>query len=317
MEEVKAFIYINFMFGIHKLPGIKLYWSTDSLLQVNAVSDVMSRNRYFVINRYLHLNDSLLYKPRGTDGHDPMFKVRPLLDLVLVNSQQNFTPGASLSVDEAMIAFKGRIYFKQYIKGKPTPWGIKVWCAADAETGYLVNFSFYTGKSNNVEEGGQGYNVVMSLTEPYQEVYRQIFSDNFFTSVKLASDLLEKKTYFCGTIRTNRKGWPVKLRGKKKKVVGAVEMYQQGNLVACQWTEKRVVNILSTNCNPSMDNAERRTKTGPVIKQIPSPVLSYNSGMGGVDKNDQLRSYYPIGRHSKKWWRCAFWYLFQVAAVNA
>jgi len=31
-----------------------------------------------------------------------------------------------LAVDEAMIPFKGRLGFKQYMKDKPTEWGIKV-----------------------------------------------------------------------------------------------------------------------------------------------------------------------------------------------
>lgn len=39
--------------------------------------------------------------------------------------------------------------------------------------------------------------------------------------------------------------------------------------------------------------------------------------MAGVDLNDQLRSYYPIGRKSFKWWRSCFWYLVEVSMVNA
>ena len=39
--------------------------------------------------------------------------------------------------------------------------------------------------------------------------------------------------------------------------------------------------------------------------------------MAGVDLNDQLRSYYPIGRKSHKWWRSCFWYLLEVAVLNA
>ena len=36
------------------------------------------------------------------------------------------------SVDEAMIPFKGRLAFNQYMKDKPTKWGIKVFVLADA-----------------------------------------------------------------------------------------------------------------------------------------------------------------------------------------
>ncbi|GFO31163.1 PiggyBac transposable element-derived protein 4-like [Plakobranchus ocellatus] len=39
--------------------------------------------------------------------------------------------------------------------------------------------------------------------------------------------------------------------------------------------------------------------------------------MGGVDRQDQLRSYYSIGRKIKKWWRCCFWFLVQTAVINS
>ena len=87
----------------------------------------------------------------------------------------------------------------------PTQWGIKVWCAADSETGYLMK-SFYTGKYNDVLEGGQGYNVVMTLTEPYQDVHRQVFADNFFTSLKLARDLLLNDISVVQFVQTARDG---------------------------------------------------------------------------------------------------------------
>ncbi|KAK3793334.1 hypothetical protein RRG08_040344 [Elysia crispata] len=57
---------------------------------------------------------------------------------------QHFVPGTCISIDEAMIA-NGRLYFKQYMKGKPTPWGIKVWCAADPTNRYVLDVDVYTG----------------------------------------------------------------------------------------------------------------------------------------------------------------------------
>ena len=189
VQDMKCF-YTNITFGIHQLPQLFLYFSTDELIRVSAIADVMSRDRYFQINRYFHVNDSQRYIPRDQPGHDPMFKVRPLLDNVLLNSQGYYIPGESISFDEAMIKFKGRLYFKQYIKGKPNPWGVKVWCAADPRTGYLMNFEFYTGKSNTTSDG-LGYLVVMGLGEPYLNEHRTFYFDNFFTTTKLATDLLD------------------------------------------------------------------------------------------------------------------------------
>jgi len=39
--------------------------------------------------------------------------------------------------------------------------------------------------------------------------------------------------------------------------------------------------------------------------------------MGGVDKGDQLMSYYGFSHRTVKWWRRAFFHLFENAIVNA
>jgi hypothetical protein len=38
----------------------------------------------------------------------------------------NYNPNKEQSIDEGMIAFKGRLSFKQYLPAKPTKFGIKV-----------------------------------------------------------------------------------------------------------------------------------------------------------------------------------------------
>ena len=87
--------------------------------------------------------------------------------------------------------------------------------------------------------------------------------------------------------------------------------------MACYWHDKRPISFICTNSNPEMGTAMRRTKDGPMEKQIPTPVLNYNANMGGVDLNDQLLTYYPIGRKSYKWWWCCFWYLLELSILNA
>ena len=39
--------------------------------------------------------------------------------------------------------------------------------------------------------------------------------------------------------------------------------------------------------------------------------------MGGVDKLDQYRSYYNVGRSGKKWWRYIFYNIFNIALINS
>ncbi|XP_048577203.1 piggyBac transposable element-derived protein 4-like [Nematostella vectensis] len=39
--------------------------------------------------------------------------------------------------------------------------------------------------------------------------------------------------------------------------------------------------------------------------------------MGGVDRADQLRSFYSSGWQSRKWYKYVFWFLFNLAVTNA
>lgn len=153
LEEVKLFLAIGIMMGIHKLPRQKLYWARDDRLNVPSISQLMSQNRYEKISKYLHLNNNANYVKRGFPGFDPLFKLRPLLDCTTETFKKYYLPNRELSIDEAMIRFNGRLYFKQYIRQKPSPWGIKVWCCADPKNGYLLTYDVYTGKTEHTAAG--------------------------------------------------------------------------------------------------------------------------------------------------------------------
>lgn len=50
------------------------------------------------------------------------------------------------SIDEQMIPFKGHLSIKQYVKGKPSPWGIKAF-ALCGRSGLLYDFAIYQGEN--------------------------------------------------------------------------------------------------------------------------------------------------------------------------
>ena len=87
-----------------------------------------------------------------------------------------------------------------------------------------------------------------------------------------------------------------------------------------KWKDKRDVCVLSTNCSPSEPDVTitRRGVGGAETRvQKPKVITDYNENMGGVDLSDQLRSYYPLARKSRKWYRYIFWFLGDVAITNA
>ena len=205
-EEIKAFLGINIIMGIDQKPALTHYWSTDPYLGNQGIQSVMPRERFEALNRYLHLNDSEQMPGRDDPAYDPLYKIRPLIDSCQQNFRDRYIPGRDVSVDEGMIKYKGRLYFRQYMPKKPVKYGIKVWMAADSKTGYVCNYDIYLGKPLTSSRGevGLATKVVLHLTEPFQHCNRHVYFDNFFTSVNLVEELLRRGTYACGTLRTNR-----------------------------------------------------------------------------------------------------------------
>ena len=117
-----------------------------------------------------------------------------------------------------------------------------------------------------------------------------LYVDNFYTSVPLAEALLNRKTLLCGTVRKNRKHLPKKVISTKLKK-GQHIAERKGRMVFEKWQDKREVLMLSTHHSGKMVESTRRSRLGNKKKKTES-VLSYNTYMCGVDRMDQLMSYY-------------------------
>ena len=57
-EELKAFLGINFVMAINKLPTIAEYWRVDNLIGNDGIQNTMIRNRFCEILQNLHFADS-------------------------------------------------------------------------------------------------------------------------------------------------------------------------------------------------------------------------------------------------------------------
>lgn len=123
-DEVKRYVGILIKMGVYGLPRYRLFWSEDC--RVPAVSDVMTRNRFFDLNKYIHFaNNEEQVLNREDPRYDRLFKIRPLLEFIRRTCLQ-FAPQQRQSVDEQIIPFKGKTSLKQYLPKKPRKWGFKV-----------------------------------------------------------------------------------------------------------------------------------------------------------------------------------------------
>lgn len=323
-QEFIAFIGMLILMGIHKLPTLKCYWSSDPILRVNEIAEVMPASRFKKIIENLHLNDNTKQLPRKDTNYDKLHKLRPLLDHLNVVIDKVYKSSSWYSIDESMIKFKGRCFLKQYMPKKPIKWGYKVWCLADAVTGYIIAFFIYTGQEASKFATTLGERVVMKLATKIRPGSIVAF-DNFFTSFSLLKSLAEKNIFACGTVKSNSKGLPdfmkknqVNNKHDKNMKRGEFQFKAKNRIAAVKWMDKKPVRFLSTAHSPRQTSyVRRRIRNGSKTDvSCPKVVEVYNKTMGGVDKFDQYHERYAIGRRSTKWWHRIFYYLIDLAIVN-
>ena len=285
-DEIKLFLGMTLIMGVHKLPELEDYWSGDALLGVPAIVGGMPFRRFKAIRHCLHLNDNTKAAKRGEPGYDKMHKVRPLMNIVNDNSLAEYHPHREISIDEAMIAFKGRSSIKQYMPMKPTKRGFKMWSSCDAYNGYVINHRPYLGSGDDTTQGGLGPSVVKAVAGSIMDKDHFLFYDNFFSSVELATDLLARKTYSIATTRVNRKQWPIPLRNTKaldKELArGEHRSIVQSGVECLVWKDKKCVSVINTICPPSsLTTVNRRNKDGSLSRvSCPMSVKLYNKYMG-------------------------------------
>ena len=91
------------------------------------------------------------------------------------------TLGRDVSIDEALLLWKGRLSWKQFIRTKRARFSIKTFVFADACTGYVWNSVIYMGDDTRINSNSNftynATNVVMSLAENI------LMKEGVFTSI--------------------------------------------------------------------------------------------------------------------------------------
>ncbi|GFX44674.1 piggyBac transposable element-derived protein 4 [Trichonephila clavipes] len=125
--------------------SIQDYWTTDNLIETPIFREVMPRDRFLMILKFLHFSDNSLKESRDSPTYDRLWKIRKVFDSFNRIFKEVYDPTENLSFNEVIIKFKGRVLFKQYIPKKRKQWGLKMYKIADA-TGYTYDMRVYLEK---------------------------------------------------------------------------------------------------------------------------------------------------------------------------
>ncbi|XP_046685000.1 piggyBac transposable element-derived protein 4-like [Homalodisca vitripennis] len=308
VPELRIFIGILIHMGTIRINRIQDYWKTDRKYNLQFFREYMSRDRFQLILRCLCFRR---VHPDAEAPADRLYKIRSIIQLFNDKMRSIYYPSKEMSLDEAMILWRGRLQFRQYVKGKRHKYGVKLYTLCEPE-GLIVRFMVYSGKMDDLGGKGHAGNVVLHLMRDFLNKGRALYMDNFYNSVTLASKLLANKTYCTGTLRVDRKFNPRTVVAAKLKKGETTCQYGNGILVG-KWRDERDVLYISTQFENEMVTMENRRG---IEKQKPKPVVHYNAHMKGVDRADQLMSYYPIERKTIRWYKKIFVHFLQMAMVN-
>ena len=319
-EELLSFFGLITMMGIKRLPRLENYWSKDFNFCCNSpLRKVMSRTRFWQLWSNLHVVDNAQITSRGLTS-----KIKPVLDVLERTFFLNYCPGQELSVDEAMIKYKGHARGKVRMPKKPVKIGFKVWCCCCSCCGYLCTFQVYEGRpvdpgsGKSVTEKGMVSRVVKDLTLPFSGSNHVLYMDNFFNSGPLVEELAEDKIFVAGTIKERAVGFPDSLKGLKLSK-GDYASERVGDTCYYAFEDRKRVCLVSNVFPERMDSDVVRVQIdGSLQLQAIPPVLpAYNKYMGGVDRLSQVRKSYGFDRKSRRYWVRAFFQFFDYAINNA
>lgn len=195
-------------------------------------------------------------------------------------------------------------------------------------SGFCYDFIVYQGSTTelsmeNLKNFGFGATVVLHFKERYRPG-QFLFFDNYFTTYNLLELLAIDGIKAAGTVRINRFGKPPLTNSKEIKKLGRgsseeiVSVDEQ--IVLTRWYDNKDVffgsNFVGLGQKDLVERWDGNQKKYIKIER-PEVVKLYNQSMGGVDKFDQLMSYYRIRRKSKKWTLRMIFHAVDMAIVNS
>ncbi|POM73266.1 Hypothetical protein PHPALM_9902 [Phytophthora palmivora] len=296
--------------------GIAAHWSLKRVgaLPANRFGQFMSKHRFFHIMGYLHFSNN----KSSQANLDRAWKIRPIVEVLQRTFARGYKAPPVISFDEATLPSRSRY----------NPTRIEVYCGAK------THLRTPLPKDNNTGEAAVLRNMSALCPPSKTSPWRLVITDRFYTSVKLALELLHRRMYLTGTIQTDRSGYAkdvvTKMKTRtvnKKKVVipsqGTTKLAENKmfpQLTAVMWMDRHPVHMLSSGGSRETGIVMRRIHGE--MKPIPAPELvrDYHRWMGGVDVHDQLRMQrysVQLSYKTRKYYRTLFFGLFDMAVVNA
>ena len=253
IDTMYIFLALVMNMGVVREPEISNYWSKHPQYGGPAIfnSKVMSRNYFMNILKFIRFSsvDQVNKKDQRT-------RIEPFLELLREKCKNNVNPGEHIAVDEALILWKGRLKFRQFIKTKRSRFGIKVFLACPGDKkyyGYSWDFQVYYGKQSNFKtDQSRAADPPLSITEEIvvkmlSELLGcgvHVITDNWYTSLRLANFLLQHETDITGIVNPQR--GPAKVLRDAPVTLKGSQFARKGDVLITKYQDRKTIYALTT-----------------------------------------------------------------------
>lgn len=153
-DEIMVVIGCLLVMSFNRVPHMWMYWSKNKSVRNETIATAISRDRFMLLHSKLYFNH-----PSKPNGAEKTYYTSELIRCLIYTFNRYRTEATHQSIDEFMVKFKGRTAMKQYVPIKPVKKGMKGFCRADADTGYVYYFYVYQGQEKQTLEGTLGERV--------------------------------------------------------------------------------------------------------------------------------------------------------------
>lgn len=283
----------------------------DSSYCGNRFRATLSEKRFCFLINCLRFDDRTTRLQRKSETR--LAPVSVIWDILMTNCRKSYKASSYVTIDEQLVAFRGRCLFRMYIPSKPARYGIKIVMMCDNSTKYVIDATPYLGKGTVPDGQVAADFYVKKLVTSIKGSNRNITMDNWFCNIPLTLSLLhDEKLTVIGTIKKNKKELPIQFTDPKfqnrKSDTSFFLFHKNVTVVSYKPKQNKLVTLISS--------AHQDDAIDPVSKK-PEIVLNYNSTKGGVDSFDQMTNNMNCSRKTKRWPLCYFYNMLNITNVNA
>ena len=135
------------LMGILRLLELRHYWSSELVICVPAVANLITKFKFKELTENIHCIDIGNAVPRSEAGHKHIHTLRPVIsDVLNSHLKEVYTTSIVMAVGKCMVPLRCYSSMKQYVPIKPVRHGCKVWCLAYLRTEFVSSLVYIQGK---------------------------------------------------------------------------------------------------------------------------------------------------------------------------